>query len=382
MKPMKPRRVVRVEDHPDFPFAPAARERRRAWFEAFVDRPVERGFQAASLHVFLEVVHRFAFLERLVQGDITFELPVLEELTRDPSWRPGPTQGEMLAHAELGALELGDIPAAELRPTLEERGIKIIGQSRPREGEPTAATGDLVGGFFFQGELGPALLVGAPEGAEAHFILAHELTHLVADFDPYRSRFCRWERGTLVNRSTSEEEQRADRFARAILMPTDSLRRYLPAILEEARRRERGYALGVISTLYETPRAVARARLVDLDLIDASAASDRTMGADLVPDPIAATPASRDFAPQVEGEFDLPQRFTNLALACFAHGVLDELWLGRFLGLGLDETRELIAETGLEAERLAKARAKSESESEGEEDPDERRPPLNGMTPD
>lgn len=129
---MKPRRVVRVEDHPDFPFAPAARERRRAWFEAFVDRPAERGFQAASLHVFLEVAHRFAFLERLVQGDITFELPVLEDLARDPAWRPSPSHGEALALAEIGALELGEYPAAELRSTLEERGIKIIGLSAPQ----------------------------------------------------------------------------------------------------------------------------------------------------------------------------------------------------------------------------------------------------------
>ena len=320
---------LRIEDHPDFPHRPEAQAKHERWLAKFLDRP-ERGVQAERLREFIERVHIFAFLERLIQGDVLFALPVHPKLIREPLTTTIDLQGEELARRELEQFAFADYPAAELANALEEMGIKVLHTRPPKAGE-------LCGAFFFEGELGPAMLIGAePESPEASFVLAHELAHLVIDVNPYQARYCRWRAGTLKNHGDRPEEARADRFARALLVPPELLGQRLRELQTDLR-------LDVLATLFGVPEGLIVERLIELGRPPSNpAAKGKAPGSE------AKSGRATDAPPGISGDhLLLPSRYVNLASAAWAKRVLEHPALARFLGVPETEARALLEWLGV-----------------------------------
>ena len=65
-----------VSDHPDYPFREELLQAFWARGLLFVDGPAPDSSEHRLLGEFLGLVHAFAFMERLVQGEVLCELPV------------------------------------------------------------------------------------------------------------------------------------------------------------------------------------------------------------------------------------------------------------------------------------------------------------------
>ena len=201
-------------------------------------------------------------------------------------------------------------PAEELAEALDDRGIKMLRRDRGPESPET-----LTGAFHYPGAHGPAILVGAAEKSpDAVFILAHEYAHLVMDVNPYASRFCRWRRADLQNSSDTPEERRADRFARALLLPEGIVRE----------------CCGQLGTDVHSADAVVRGA----EVFDVSPALLWRRLEDLRVNRPSEAPPSRGRKRHKVDELrptDLPERFVNLALAAWAGRVFEMHDLSRFL---------------------------------------------------
>ena len=312
-----------ISQHPDFPFGAESAAKEEGWSKQFLNLPTD-ATHAALLREFVQQVHAYAFLERLIQGDVRYELPVHPGLIQSAGQAIDVARAEDLAAAELEVFEFLDYPASELGAELVEMGVKVIHTKAPLEP-------DLVGAFFFEGELGPALLIGdVAESEESAFILAHELAHLVIDVNPYASRFCRWDRRTLANRNDSPEEARADRFARALLVP--------PRLLGE-RIREMGgeLRLDVLMALFGVPEVLLATRLRELGqtLPKSTAARERRT----IEEPAADA---------IESRLVRPDRFVNLAAAAWVERLIEHPLLAQFLGVPEVEARALLEWLGVE----------------------------------
>lgn len=332
-------RKFTLRDHPDFPFRPEISEKLRAYQVGFIDRPEAGRPERELLAEFVHLVHRFAFLERLIQGDVRYEIPLHTEALR-PAGESIEDQAERRAMAELGLLGGHECPAAELIPGLEEMGVKILALGRSSENASS-----LSGAFFFEGVLGPAFLLGTTlHSAEAAFVAAHQLGHWISDFDPYRARWCEWELDSLQNLRDTPEERRADRFARALLLPGVVLRRTLTEA-EPMRHDSEDGRLRLIATLFEVPEAVIHRRLADLALeplppsshsIDVPALTETTLdaGVEALPGPSGNL-------------LGLPERYVNLCLAAWVERLCEQDLLAQFLRTNEAETQEWIDRSGL-----------------------------------
>lgn len=380
--------------HPEFPFRDGARDRRDAWEAGFLSAPGIETDHRRLLREFLVLIEQYAFLEKLIQGEIRYELPV--HLESHLEWdRSLPREhGERLATAELELIQVSETPALELIDALDSMGIKtvVVGSVPPGP--------EIAGAFFFDGDTGPSILIGAPPDSEiAPFVAAHALGHLIADVNPYRSRFCRWDAASLENLEPTPEEVRADCFAAALLLPRSPLVENLERIAESDREHpeQAGNRLPILEALFGVPVPVLRRRLADLDLLDedsldvpaaqsdpsgrggapsprgrarssrgaarsprgtdrsgrqtapsprGSGRTDRRGADRSVPQPIAPPRAASreptgDDAP-APPELALPDRFVNLALAAYAERLMERDLLSRFLSLSEIETQQVI----------------------------------------
>ena len=338
-----------IQDHPEFPFGETlARERLERWEESFEGRPEPDAPAAALLQEFLEFVERYSFLERIVQGEIRYELPVhprfLDQRDRDDD--PLEQQAAELAEAEAELLGQPEVPSLGLLDELEELGIKVVTTSR-------SATSELIASFFFEGETGPAFLVGTDrDDPRAVFAIAHLLGHYIADYDPYHNRVCRWHPESLENLDESPSEVRADLFARALLVPEDPLRRYLEQLAAAVSSGETSAerAWEILATLFGVPEPILVDRMSDLGF-EALAGQLRLAanGGPMVGTPESGGTAGvrpEDVASGEDSErgsalpgsaervFLLPSRYLNLALACYHERVMERDVLGQFLGMG------------------------------------------------
>jgi Zn-dependent peptidase ImmA (M78 family) len=130
-------------------------------------------------------------------------------------------QGEELAEAERARFGLKTGPILELGWLIEDQGVKII----PRVFPPDSPAR---GGFFFDSELGPCIVVDlAATATQRDHFLAHEYGHFIADFDPYITTICgRPTPETLADAA----ELRAHSFALAFSMPRADLEIYRKAL--------------------------------------------------------------------------------------------------------------------------------------------------------
>jgi Zn-dependent peptidase ImmA (M78 family) len=325
--------------HPDYPFRPGWEGGYEACDQAFLDAPPAGSGPAALLREFVILTHRFAFLERLVQGDVLYELPVHLRPRTGPS--DPETEGEDLAAAERNLLDWIGPDAAVLPELLDDIGIKVLAQDPGVEdAEEEGREQELRGAFSYEGKIGPALLVGTRlDRAEALFVLAHEFAHLVADVNPYRARFCRWDARTLENRLSTTEERRADHFARALLLPENRLREVL-AQLGPGPKEESGDDLRAqqLSVFFDVPPTLLRRRLDDLKLPSLGLPPSRALEAPEAPLAPAGGPAG---APPVD-RLSLPQRYVHLALAIFSRRLMEIEELALFLRTAPEGAQEML----------------------------------------
>jgi len=324
-----------IQEHPEFPFAKSLGPRIDGWLSGFVDAPDPESPAGALLRQFLEQVDRYAFLERIVQGDIRYDLPVHSRFALEQSQGDPEEGGETIAATELELLGKTEQPGFDLADELEEMGIKLFFlQSEPEDSDP-------VGAIFYEGDTGPAFLVGTRrDSILAPFVIAHALGHLIADVDPYRPRFCRWDRGDLANAQETVEEIRADRFARALLLPPGQLQTTLEQITTSPDSRQ-GNRLALIETLHRVPVPVVRRRLIELGLaVDPDPVADQA-------EPWKAATEEAPETPRGSGPFELPSRFVNLSLAIYADRLMDRDLLSLFLGLSETETQQVLDWTGV-----------------------------------
>lgn len=311
---------ISVKRRGDYPFAESNLEATLHEVERFIAEPGLSGHERTEVLEFVRLTRQFAFLERLIQGEVLFELPVhFEHVTRDDA--SSERHAEEVARQERDLLELGLEPAEDLLDALDGRGIKVFRRSRGPESPET-----LTGGFHYFGEAGPSLLVGCCGGSpDAEFVLAHEYGHLVMDVNPYESRFCRWRRHDLENESPSPVERRADRFARALLLPEGLLR---DSAEELGLTRPSPATIAHAAAVYGVAPAVLWRRLDDLGL----------PRSDAPPDPVKLRRRKID----EQRPTDLPERFVNLALAAYSTRMIEKTDLSRFLRVPQERLEEFL----------------------------------------
>lgn len=300
---------VIARKHPDYPFRDENLEATIHVVETFIADPPLTTTERGEVLEFVRLTHQYAFLEKLIQGDIRFDLPAHMDLLMR-QYPSVDAQAEEIAVAERELLELGMEPAEDLLEALDERGIKVLRRDRGPESPET-----LTGAFHYPGAHGPAILVGAAEKSpDAVFILAHEYAHLVMDVNPYASRFCRWRRRDLENSSHSPEEVRADRFARALLLPEGLVRECCGHVSAGEHTADE---IARSAEVFDVSAAVLWRRLDDLDLARPE-------------EPPASRARKRHKVDELRPT-DLPERFVNLALAAYAGRVFEMHELSRFL---------------------------------------------------
>lgn len=346
-----------IRDHPDFPFRPEVSERLRVAEASFLDRPAPGDPDRTLVSEFVALVHRYAFLEKLIQGEIRFELPVhpaaiqADDVDDDAAGASPEETAERRALEELGVFEFSDSPATEIWTQLDDMGIKLIGAAAHQPGASLVSAA-----FQYEGEFGPAFLVGTPDEHPASpFLVAHLLGHLVLDINPYRSRFCRWHASSLENVSDSVEERRADRFARAFLMPRILIQGTLEQAGEAPTDGTPDPRWDLFSTLFEVPRAVVRRRFQELAL--------PVLGAE-PPLPAAEAPPTKDrdgLDPGADASpkgkrLAAPRRLVNLALAAYIERLMERDLLAQFLQVTEDEAQEMIEWAGIPRRTVTRTR--------------------------
>ena len=134
--------ISKLKEHPEYPFSEENLEGTVHDVERFRSDPPLSALEKGEVLEFVRLTRQYAFLERLIQGEILFDLPVHLDL--------GSVTVESLAAQERELLGLTAVPGGELLDALDERGIKTFRRSRGPE-SPEMVTG----GFFYAGEFGP-----------------------------------------------------------------------------------------------------------------------------------------------------------------------------------------------------------------------------------
>lgn len=341
----------RIDEHPDYPFREGREEQLGNQSRRFLGAPEVGTPVDALLREFVVLVQRYAFLEKLIQGEILYQLPIHTHLLGPDAESDPEEQGELMAEDERGPLNWKPGDADALTDALDEMGIKLFfresdastGPSDAGAGPDTeAGAGVLFGAFHFEGESGPSILVGTtPDRPEAAFIAAHEFAHFIADIDPYVPRFCAWDPKSLENLLQTPAEIRADRFARALLLPVDAMTEVLSKLERVNAPGAEDPRWGQLMTLFEVPASLLARRMEDLGF---PGFGRRPAGG--VASAFAPSDDSRPLpGPQVQ--LALPERFVNLALAAYAARILEPDSLALFLRTSEDEARRVLAWAGI-----------------------------------
>jgi Zn-dependent peptidase ImmA (M78 family)/transcriptional regulator with XRE-family HTH domain len=164
---------------------------------------------------FRQLCQQYRRLEVLMNEVKEVELPY----SKGKAEAFGFPQAEQLAEKARNAFQLGNIPSASLKQTLEEKYyIKIFHLS-------------FVGGAIstvFE-EFGPAILLNKESKSWVrNYDLAHELFHILT-WGTFRA-------GDISNNKPSEiEEQFANAFASRLLLPTDAVRDRIESAMNDKR---------------------------------------------------------------------------------------------------------------------------------------------------
>lgn len=283
------------------------------WYAGTAAEPALDIDERRQLKRFEMICGHFARLERMVNGEVKFELPANTSSRASMLEGPAVAQGSKLAQMERERLNLGDNPLDEIESVFDSMGIKIVGLRLPE-------SSTISGGFFFESDIGPCIMVNASLSLEEQlFSAAHQYCHFLADYNPYLPRLCYC--GVPVGDDPSEE--RATGFAGGLLLPEASLAALMNgngAVGTKARDLQ---ALGVY---YGVPTWAVAHRL-------------RQIGLDI--SPVGENESFEVEASENGPERDLPRRFVRLALEARSCDLVTRLRMARLLQMDLPAADEL-----------------------------------------
>ena len=208
--------------------------------------PIDGNHRRTEEAVFLQRCRRYSFLEEILNARAKTQLPQRELNLKDHRFE----DVEEWAEGVRDALGLGEAPGAALREALENVcGVKIF-RAGLKAGSAATARGDF----------GNAIVQSAnqPPGRRS-FNLAHELFHLIT-WDSITSG------AELDSAAASRNEQLANVFASALLLPEGPIRRAITRLHPHAARFidlipvARSFSVSLPALLW---------RLVTLQMLDA-----------------------------------------------------------------------------------------------------------------
>lgn len=255
----------------------------------------------------LESGERYLQIEQILERDSSewaCPFPKLRTLQ-------APEQAEALADEVRKNWEIGIDPIPNMTELLEEKGLKVLMPALPAR----------VSGFTclvrrYDGAELPVVVVNRDSNLERRrFTLAHELAHRLMDTDSLPDK---------------QEEQAANRFAGAFLMPRTHLQREIGK-----HRNALGYReLISLKRIYRVSGAALLVRLQQIKVIDQSiltyafqtiARTWRT----LEPDELEA--------PKERGEHERPRRFERLCYWALAEGLISLSKASELLRISIDD---------------------------------------------
>jgi Zn-dependent peptidase ImmA (M78 family) len=260
-------------------------------------------------------------------------------------------QGEDLAEAERRRLELADGPVLELGWLVEDQGVKIL----PR---PFPSGSAARGGFFFDSDLGPCILVDAgATPVQRDYIIAHQLGHFLADFDPYVTTICGHPGPTMFE---DPRELRAHQFALAFLMPRHDLEIYRQALEVEpgaitadfVRQLQIYFAVDfemvfwrLLSIGWIAPAGVTRLLEANADFLD----------------PVDVDRMDADERLAFLG--NIPERLVHLVASAFGRGILSLEDAAEYLETDVDQAKRALEQFHYEDPDAPRAPSKPASKS-------------------
>lgn len=283
-------------------------------------KPEDRAREAQLL----ERAERYAQLEEWCGEQPAQPLPSFADFNPESA-----TESLVAALAEQARrmLELGSIPAAALRRTLEESyGVKIFVE--PLEGDQAGAC--------VRSTFGSAILLNAADIAwRRNFSLAHELFHLMTwDAVDQAWKKARVEEGepAWYNRL----ERLANRFAAHLLLPADSVNGRLRNFLD---RGQITYAQIVSAALeFECSVEAFLYRLTELGHLE------RAVVKDVLANPqfqrVRADSIRAHQAPEQQSAWH-PNRYERLAIRAFQKGVIGKSVVAKYLELPYAEVEAM-----------------------------------------
>ncbi len=281
------------------------------WYAHAENENMLDGAERRELKRFGALCRHFAGLEVAVEGEVTFDMPT--HVAKDPSVLSGPpvVQGQNLARLERARLGLEGDPVEDIEGTAEGMGMKVIGLAMPEGSE-------VAGAFFFESGVGPCIMTNASlPDTERAFSVAHQLCHFLADFNPYTPRICmQGESGR-----GKAEEDRADGFAEAFLLPAASLG---PMMAGENAIGTGGRDVEALGVYYGAPVWAVAGRL-------------RGMGYEVESSGAPGESGGREPGSGAE----LPRRLVRLALEARRRGIVSPLRMARLLQMSYPDAQEL-----------------------------------------
>lgn len=296
-------------------------------------------FSRDDLAATLDLVERYARIEKKVLGPAKVVYSPTSLQLASHAQDDALAWGEHLARSERKRLALPSGPILELAHVIEEQGIKVL----PRRFPP-----EYSGGFFFDEQLGPCILVQATANESAlQYSLAHQYAHFVADYDPYITTMCGWPTAAVLD---DPIELRAHHAALALLMPRADLELYRDALGSADGAALSDELVRQWQVYFELDPEQIFWRLLTLGWIDA----DGLQGM-LQKD---AELAARLRAPArvLDEQALLPARFVRLVACAFGSGKVDIEAAARLLGTDLEGAENILGQFEYEQSDTGSAR--------------------------
>lgn len=282
------------------------------------------------LHAVLRFVENYTRLEKLVLGGprVSYSQAALEMNLSTAG--DVLEQGERLADAERRRFGLGSGPILELGWLIEDQGVKIVPRRFPAG---TAARG----GFFFDSELGPCILVDADASpVPRDYMIAHQYGHFLADYDPYITTICGHPNPALLD---DPRELRAHQFALSFLMPRRDMETYRTAMALSEKPLTAEF-VRQLRVYFAVDTEMVFWRLLSLGWIEPPRIETLLRQNEDLLAPAEAYRMDADERLAILGA--IPERLVHLVASAFGRGLVELEDAARFLEADLEETKHVL----------------------------------------
>jgi Zn-dependent peptidase ImmA (M78 family) len=246
-------------------------------------------------------------------------------------------QGEHLAETERTRFGLNTGPILELGWLIEDQGVKII----PRRFPAGAAAR---GGFFFDSELGPCILVDAAAVAvQRDYAIAHQYGHFLADYDPYITTICGHPNPASLD---DPRELRAHQFALAFLMPRRDMDTYRTALALSEKPLTAEF-VRQLRIYFAVDSELVFWRLLSMGWIEPPRIETLLRQNDDLLAPIEADRMDADERLAILGA--IPERLVHLVASAFGRGLLELEDAASYLETDLEETKHVLEQFRFES---------------------------------